>query len=48
VDADAQALWQEVLDRRTREMAEGRVDSRPEEEMIWDIRAKLDARHPTS
>ena len=48
VDADAEAQWQEVLDRRSREMAEGRVDSRPEEEVIRDIRAKLDARHPTS
>ena len=48
VDADAQAQWQEVLDRRSREMAEGHVDSRPEEEVIRGIRAKLDARHPTS
>jgi hypothetical protein len=29
-------------------MAEGRVDARPEAEMIGDIQAKLHARHPTS
>jgi len=43
VDADAETQWQEVIERRSREMAEGRVDARPEEEMIRDIRAKLDA-----
>jgi putative addiction module component (TIGR02574 family) len=48
VDADAETQWQEVIDRRSREMAEGRVDARPEEEVIRDIRAKLHARHPTS
>jgi len=48
VDADAEAQWQEVIDRRSREMAEGRVDARPEEEVIGDIRARLHARHQTS
>jgi Putative addiction module component len=48
VDADAEAQWNEVIDRRSREMAEGRVDARPEAEMIGDIRARLHARHPTS
>ena len=48
VDADAETQWQEVIDRRSREMAEGRVDARPEEEVIRDIRAKLHARHQTS
>jgi putative addiction module component (TIGR02574 family) len=48
VDADAETQWQEVIERRSREMAEGRVDARPEEEVIRDIRAKLHARHPTS
>jgi hypothetical protein len=28
--------------------AEGRVDARPEAEMIGDIQARLHARHPTS
>jgi hypothetical protein len=49
VDADAETQWNEVIDRRSREMAEGRVDSRPEEEVVRDIQAKLNAaRHQTS
>lgn len=48
VDADAEAQWNEVIDRRSREMAEGRVDARPEAEVIGDIRAKLHARHSAS
>ena len=48
VDADAETQWNEVIDRRSREMAEGRVDARSEEEMIRDIRTKLHARHPAS
>ncbi len=48
VDADAEAQWNEVIDRRFREMTEGRVDARPEAEVIGDIRAKLHARHPAS
>jgi hypothetical protein len=48
VDADAETQWNEVIDRRSREMAEGRVDERPEAEVIGDIRAKLHARHQTS
>jgi hypothetical protein len=48
VDADAEAQWDEVIDRRSCEMAEGRVDARPEAEVIADIRAKLNARPPTS
>jgi hypothetical protein len=48
VESDAETQWNEVIDRRSREMAEGRVDARSEEEMIRDIRAKLHARHPAS
>jgi putative addiction module component (TIGR02574 family) len=48
VDPDAETQWQEVIDRRSREMAEGRVDARPEEEVIRDIRRKLHARRPAS
>ena len=48
VDADAETQWQEVIDRRSREMAEGRLDARPEEAMVRDIRAKLNARHSAS
>jgi putative addiction module component (TIGR02574 family) len=48
VDADAETQWQEVIDRRSREMAEGHVDARPEEDVIQAIRRKLHARRPTS
>ena len=49
IDADAETQWNEVIDRRSREMAEGRIDSRPEEEVIRDIQTKLNAaRHQTS
>ncbi len=47
-DADAETQWQEVIDRRSREMQKGRVDARPEDEMIRDIRRKLHARPPAS
>jgi hypothetical protein len=48
VEPDAETQWNEVIDRRSREMAEGWVDTRSEEEMIRDIRSKLHARHPAS
>ena len=48
VDADAETQWNDVIDRRSREMAEGRVDVRSEEEMMGDIRTKLHARRQTS
>jgi hypothetical protein len=48
VEPDAETQWNEVIDRRSREMAEGRVDARSEQEMIRDIRTKLHARHPAS
>lgn len=38
VDADAQAQWEEVIDRRSREMEEGKVCSRPMEQVLQDIR----------
>ncbi|HXB58667.1 MAG TPA: addiction module protein [Candidatus Acidoferrales bacterium] len=47
-DPDAETEWNDVIDRRSREMAEGRVDTRSEQEMIRDIQAKLHARHQTS
>ncbi|HZM06351.1 MAG TPA: addiction module protein [Candidatus Saccharimonadales bacterium] len=43
VDADAETQWQEVIDRRSREMDEGHVDDRSEEEIVQGIRAKLHA-----
>jgi putative addiction module component (TIGR02574 family) len=48
VDADAETQWNDVIDRRSREMAEGKVDARSEEEVMTDIRAKLHARRQTS
>ncbi len=48
MEPDAETQWNEVIDRRSREMTEGRVDARSEEEMLQDIRAKLHARHPAS
>ncbi|HEY3854981.1 MAG TPA: addiction module protein [Verrucomicrobiae bacterium] len=45
VDADAEVAWNEVIDRRSRELREGRVDARSNEDMIRDIRAKLSAAH---
>ena len=48
VESDAEIQWNEVIDRRSREMAEGRVDARSEEEMIRDIRTKLHARRQPS
>ena len=43
MDADSETQWHEIIDRRSREMAEGRVDTRPEEEVIQHIRAKPNA-----
>jgi hypothetical protein len=48
LDTDAEVLWQEVIERRSREMAGGRVDTRPEEEIIRSIQAKLHAHRQTS
>jgi putative addiction module component (TIGR02574 family) len=47
-DPDAETQWQEVIERRSHEMAEGHVDARPEQEVVRDIRRKLHARRPTS
>ncbi len=48
VEPDAETQWNEVIDRRSREMPEGKVDARTEEEMLRDIRTRLHARHPPS
>ena len=48
VDADAETLWQEVIDRRSREIQEGKVRCRPAEEAVQDVRAKLHARRQPS
>jgi putative addiction module component (TIGR02574 family) len=48
VDADAEAQWQEVIDRRSREMEAGKVSHRPMEQVLQDIRGKLRARPQAS
>jgi len=48
VEPDSETQWNEVIDRRSREMAEGKVDVRSEEEMLRDVRTRLHARRPPS
>jgi hypothetical protein len=48
VEPEAETEWNDVIDRRSREMAAGRVDARSEQEMLREIRAKLYAPHPAS
>ena len=48
VDADAETQWQEVIERRSREIEEGKVNCRPVEQVVQDIRAKLNARRQPS
>ena len=48
VDSDAETEWQEVIDRRSREIEEGKVNCRPVTETVRDIRAKLHARRQPS
>jgi putative addiction module component (TIGR02574 family) len=48
VDADAEAQWNEVIDRRSREIEEGKVACHPVDQAVRDIRAKLHARRQPS
>ncbi len=48
VDADAETQWNEVIDRRSREIEEGKVHCRPVDEAVRDIRARLNARRQPS
>ena len=48
VDADAEAEWHEVIDRRSREIDEGNVTCRAVEQVVQDIRDKLHARRQPS
>lgn len=47
-DADVETQWQEVIDRRSREIEEGKVSCRPVKETVRDIRRKLHARRQPS
>jgi putative addiction module component (TIGR02574 family) len=42
-DADTEVQWQEAIDRRSAEIEQGSVQCRPVEEVLRDIKAKLDA-----
>jgi putative addiction module component (TIGR02574 family) len=44
VDSDAETQWNEAIDRRSREIEEGKVSCRPVEQVMQDIRSKLHAR----
>lgn len=48
VDADAETQWNEVIDRRSREIEEGKVTCRPVAEAVKDIRTRLHARRQPS
>jgi len=48
MDADAETQWQEVIDRRSREIEEANVSCRPVEQVVQDIRNKLHARRQPS
>jgi putative addiction module component (TIGR02574 family) len=47
-DPDAETQWQQVIERRSREIDEGRVTCRPVDETVRDIRARLHARRQPS
>jgi len=48
VDADAETAWNEVIDRRSREIAAGKVSCLPVEPVVQAIRKQLHARRPAS
>lgn len=48
VDADAETQWLTTIDRRSREIEEGKVSCRPVAETVRDIRAQLNARRQPS
>lgn len=48
VDADAEAQWDDIIDRRSREIEEGKVSCRPVEQVVQDIPKKLHARRQSS
>jgi putative addiction module component (TIGR02574 family) len=48
IDEDAETQWHEVIDRRSREIPEGKVRCRPVEQVVQGIRDKLHARRQSS
>lgn len=47
-DAEAETQWRDAIDRRSKEIEEGRVQCRPVENVIEEIKAKLDANRRSS
>ena len=47
-DVNAEAEWGDVIDRRTREMKEGKVSQRPIGEVLAGVRAKLNGTRKAS
>jgi hypothetical protein len=43
IHPDAEAEWADVIDRRSREISEGKVQCRPVAETVQNIRARLHA-----
>jgi putative addiction module component (TIGR02574 family) len=48
VDEDAETQWLGVIERRSREIEEGKVECRPVAATVRDIRARLHARRQPS
>ena len=48
VESDAETQWQAVIERRSREIVEGKVSCRPVEQVVRDIRNRLHARRQPS
>ena len=48
LDADAETRWNDVIDRRSREIEQGTVSCRPVEQVVQDIRDKLHAHRQPS
>jgi putative addiction module component (TIGR02574 family) len=48
VDADAETLWHDVIDRRSCEIDEGKVNCKPVEEVLKGVRAELNPRRQPS
>jgi len=47
-DPDAEIQWERVIDRRSTEITEGKVTCRQVEQVVQDIRSKLNARRHSS
>lgn len=48
IDADAETQWRDVIERRTREIEQGKTECQLVEQVVQEIRTKLDARRQPS